>query len=1134
MRSRIVAGLVGVLLSGAGVAHAQDATISLVPDASCSGIGDTLTVDVVLSDVTGVDEVIGGQFRLSYDTTVLTIDTVAAADSVWTELLFQEIDGANVTLLVNVPTDPPGPGALAGTMARLTFTVDAAVCDASNLITFRADNPPTRTRLSALLGGSALSIQSNSLTRNDLSAITLGDAAAPILAFDGPEHFDTDTTALWAVTEVSGFVCPDQLGTNPVTSTPTWDAAGSIAIAIPSVACDPQVGDTAFASLATDRVLDAGGAYDGALLGDLTGRVVTFKARLNTSLPDDALLSAADFFDFYGAGSVYNPGLSINFADGVGSAYYYVGSAPGTDGYLDFTTMHDNEWAALLIDLSDASKWHDAAGQPADPVAFAAAVADVDVLRISGTGGDDATGLVALSGTASGLLEFDFVVAEDNLIRVSTDPGLCTADVDLPSITASDDCTDPVIVAYSVAGQPISSPHTFDAGPTVVDVAATDDCGNIASWRFEVFVDENEAPTISDATATDGDVDASCSATVTFGATFADACCLAADDIVVDVQRIAGDATLGTPVIDKTGNGPIDLDGSVAVTDLASCSATVQIALFATDCYQNAAGAAPVPATDGRWTESYGAGGPPDGSGLSAASWDGATLGGEWSLSGLTRVGQPVLLEDTHTNDPDGGGQMVWQTTYAGGTIWLAAALWGGDVTADIVSHVHITHHVYVNGQVDLLQTWTDAVTHAIVPGAQRAVTFTGVGKWEGDGAAPPADYPAMAPGYETVAQWGRLEDLRMTEATVLTADVADLEPPAVTDCPTAIDVPADAGGCAADVAWTAVGVSDNCDADPTVAYDIDLDSDASIDFTVSDPSYTFPTGTHTVLVRATDACGNVNDTCTFGVTVGDVNVVALDLALNGDLTGTTLTRCLTVALASCSGPADTVTQEVTFTDGVAMGVGLTVACGAYDCISVHDDLHALRKRLDAGTDFDIVDGVFVANFTGANALIQGDLYDDLGEEDRDIIDILDFGVYISAWGDTYGTVDCGTGFPHADLNGDGIVDVSDFSFITLNILVLGDPACCVADGPVDPAARLSVPVAELVARGLTELVIADLNDDDVVDLDDVAAFLDGARPGSEGIHIGIHGETQSGALLQDGRGVRKTPTRRSPWGTRR
>jgi hypothetical protein len=208
------------------------------------------------------------------------------------------------------------------------------------------------------------------------------------------------------------------------------------------------------------------------------------------------------------------------------------------------------------------------------------------------------------------------------------------------------------------------------------------------------------------------------------------------------------------------------------------------------------------------------------------------------------------------------------------------------------------------------------------------------------------------------------------------------------------------------------------------------------------------------------------------------------------------------------------VSDELSFVNGLASNATILVPCnkGPFICITARDRLHTLRRTADA-TDgnFGIVGTQYVADFTGHPAaggdwLIGGNLNDD------GWIDILDFGVFSFKYGVKYrdgvevliapfnGNTTCSTGYPHADINGDGLVGAplfDDFTFIQINFLASSEDNCCLllGDGLDDNGPITAISVADLYAHGLGELAIGDLNNDGWLNEADIVAFMNGARP---------------------------------------
>jgi|GEM_PF-5302465 len=91
--------------------------------------------------------------------------------------------------------------------------------------------------------------------------------------------------------------------------------------------------------------------------------------------------------------------------------------------------------------------------------------------------------------------------------------------------------------------------------------------------------------------AVGANVDGACTATVTFSGTVTDNCGVLAADVGVAVVLTTGNATLGPPAVTKTQVDPqtVAIAGSVPVSALTGCPATVQVTVTATDCGGNVA-----------------------------------------------------------------------------------------------------------------------------------------------------------------------------------------------------------------------------------------------------------------------------------------------------------------------------------------------------------------------------------------------------------------------------------------------------------------------------------------------------------------------------------------------------------------
>jgi len=278
------------------------------------------------------------------------------------------------------------------------------------------------------------------------------------------------------------------------------------------------------------------------------------------------------------------------------------------------------------------------------------------------------------------------------------------------------------------------------------------------------------------------------------------------------------------------------------------------------------------------------------------------------------------------------------------------------------------------------------------------------------------------------------------------------------------------------------------------------------------------------------DGDGNGKPDGCWTVTVNDETSLDINVALSPtsqSKPGDNLTRCIKFTLFE-----NCIQEPLVFSDNVTFGgmfdfVGKSdgkikiPGSGKWDCITAQDQLHTLRACYTfASNGSDCVDGQLTADFSGdprlgGNWLIGGNLDgwkkdDPNANPSLDTIDILDFGTFVSQYLQSYGSTDtpCGTAGPNADINGDGVVDMDDYAFISSNFLVNSKQCCC---GPqtASAIAVTEISVAQLRADGNADLISADLNGDGLLNLADMAAFDQGVRPTAK---TSIKGGSRSGS----------------------
>lgn len=280
-----------------------------------------------------------------------------------------------------------------------------------------------------------------------------------------------------------------------------------------------------------------------------------------------------------------------------------------------------------------------------------------------------------------------------------------------------------------------------------------------------------------------------------------------------------------------------------------------------------------------------------------------------------------------------------------------------------------------------------------------------------------------------------------------------------------------------------------------------------------------FPVGVTNFCCSASTTCGPADEHC-WTVTVNDATALDVEIQLSPTMVtkpGGGIIRCIEFEVFS-----NCVQAPLTFCDDVVFG-GLFQLIGHHngsikipsqiqpECITARDKLHTLRSCYMFGDEDCVDDGTLHAVFKGdpffgGNWLIGGNLdgwKKDNPMASHDVIDILDFGQIVGQWlvdygsGDTPCEPDCHPDEANADINGDGIVDLLDYSFVSMNFLEDSKDCCCPgsASSLGNRTGRTEISVAELIRSNLKDLTVADLNNDGMVNLQDMAALMQGVRP---------------------------------------
>lgn len=333
--------------------------------------------------------------------------------------------------------------------------------------------------------------------------------------------------------------------------------------------------------------------------------------------------------------------------------------------------------------------------------------------------------------------------------------------------------------------------------------------------------------------------------------------------------------------------------------------------------------------------------------------------------------------------------------------------------------------------------------------------------------------------------------------------------------CPGNADVNSDCFGVTAEVTWPPVGYVDECDGAlakecTCIASDVPGAPEFNCDHLINSGGV-FPQGVFEfscdTVDDAANTCGDTEH-CEWTVTVSDQQTLDVHIQLSPVVDNVPFTRCICFELFSSCSPLVVEEYCVTIDFGPPFnGAGqandsVKIPKGKYVCIQARDRQHSLRSTEVDGLSCDISYSADFAGdpFFGGDWLIQGNL-----NRDR-VIDILDFGTYLGQLNQNPNPEpktcedNDGDGFTHADLNGDGVVNIEDFTFIQINFLAHDKNDCChegVASDELEGITEISV--KELREMGMADLAIADLNNDGLVNTADMTAYLQGARPKAAG-----------------------------------
>jgi len=387
-------------------------------------------------------------------------------------------------------------------------------------------------------------------------------------------------------------------------------------------------------------------------------------------------------------------------------------------------------------------------------------------------------------------------------ITVFTDPGTCDAVVTWTPPTPVDNCPDEVVTSTNTPGE------TFSVGTTTVTYTVTDCGGNIATCSFDITVEDNQDPTITNCPA----------------------------DITVTNDAGACEALVNWAAPTTSDNCPSETATSTAASGDTFPIGTTTVVYTVTDAAGNTATCSfDVTVND---TED-----------------PTITCPADITVSANVGVCEAVVNWAAPTTSDNCTGETATSTAASGDTFLVGTTTVVYTVTDAAGNTATCSFDVTVNDTEDPTILCPPNVTVSTDAGACEAIVSwaapTTSDNCPGETATGTASSGDAFPLGTTTVTYTVTDAAGNTATCNFDVTVEDNETPIIT-CPTDITVNTDCNE--ATVNWTATS-NDNCPGEMVVC--------------TSNPGDTYPLGTTTVMCTVTDAAGNVA-TCDFNITVID------------------------------------------------------------------------------------------------------------------------------------------------------------------------------------------------------------------------------------------------------------------------
>lgn len=309
--------------------------------------------------------------------------------------------------------------------------------------------------------------------------------------------------------------------------------------------------------------------------------------------------------------------------------------------------------------------------------------------------------------------------------------------------------------------------------------------------------------------------------------------------------------------------------------------------------------------------------------------------------------------------------------------------------------------------------------------------------------------------------------------------------------CPVSRTLQADAGFLSATATWEPIEIIPGCDGPVAWSCTASHSLGAPVD-DLTESGGAIPVGTARFDCTATEPRCGLQNSCSWSVTVDNTSLVEVDVELSSPMAPGPFDRCIEFEfLPNCLEAPFVIQAPVRFGlpfnfPGNARRVQFKIPAGEYTCVRARDPLHTLRSVAVVE-----VDGTkFVARFVG-DPLLDGNWLVGGNVDGNGTIDVLDLATAMGQLGRVVAAdTPCATPGPHADINGDGIVDQLDLDFIDRNLFEQDGASCC--GDPRGDAPVTEVSVRTLRAMGLGHLGDPDINGDGKVNVDDLTALREG------------------------------------------